>query len=210
MKTFKVPKILAKAKARGSTLTVLLIVCSTMTMAAAGDSSRALESASTNESVSLSYGMNRIRLTASGIPGLLVRARRDNGNAHGFDVLTIYALATSKEKPQANFLIVPVWGPGGKEQFELLQGGGADCKLRSYRFVTRHGGDTELITAEREYGTSYTDEGTVTFTYYQLKQNPDVQMGRPLYYFESVKTSKAAKPYCDVDVAFHEELGIKG
>jgi hypothetical protein len=117
--------------------------------------------------------MNKIQLTASGIPGLLIRGRRDNGNAHGFDVLTIYALAVSKEKPDANFLVVPVWVPGGKEQLELAAGGGADCKLRDFRFVSGPGRDLQLITAEREYGTSYVDEGIVTFTYYQLEQNPE-------------------------------------
>ena len=76
---------------------------------------------------------------------------------------------------------------------------GADCKLSDFRFVSGTGRDLQLITAEREYGTTYVDEGVVTFTYYQLKQNADVQMGRPLYYFENVKTSKAAKTYCDVD-----------
>jgi hypothetical protein len=159
--------------------------------------------------VHVHYGINKVQLTADGLRGMLVRARRDNGNAHGFDVLSIYALASSKEDPEANLLAVPVWGSDGKERLELTAGGGADCKLHDFRFTVGSEKDLQLITAEREYGSSFVDDGFVTFTYFQLARNENVEIGRPLYYFESVKTAKSAKKYCDVGAAFKQELGIE-
>jgi hypothetical protein len=197
-------------KTKVSKLTALFSI---LLLATAGGAVSSSESASkfkgTSRVVPVNYGINKVQLTEQGLRGLLIRGRRDNGNAHGFDVLTIYALAPSKEEPDVNFLFVPVWGPDEKERLELTAGGGADCKLSDFRFVTGAGRDLQLITAEREFGTTYIDEGVVTFTYYQLKQNADVQPGHPLYYFENVKTSKAAKTYCDVDEALKQELGIE-
>jgi hypothetical protein len=159
--------------------------------------------------VHVGYGINQVQLTGDGVRGMLVRARRDNGNAHGFDSLAIYALASSKEHPEVNFLAVPVWGTDGKERIELTAGGGADCKLNDFRFVAQPGMDLQLIVAERDFGSSFADNELVTFTYFQLERNETVEMGRPLYYFESVKTSRSAQKYCDVGAAFKRELGIE-
>ena len=182
----------------------LMVVSGTLvTSAGASDSQAALRV------VHVRYGINKVQLTADGLRGMLVRARRDNGNAHGFDVLSIYALASSKENPEANLLAVPVWGTGGEERMELTAGGGADCKLNDFRFIMESGKDLQLIAAEREFGSSFADDGFVTFTYFQLERNEDAEIGRPLYYFESVKTSRSAKKYCDVGEAFKMELGIE-
>jgi hypothetical protein len=160
--------------------------------------------------VHVGYGINQIQLTADGLRGMLIRARRDNGNAHGFDTLSIYALASSKENPEANLLAVPAWGTDGKERMELTVGDGADCKLNDFRFVEEPGKDLQLIAAEREFGSSFADDELVTFTYFRLRRNENAEIGRPLYYFESVKTSKSTKKYCDVGDAFKRELGIEG
>ncbi|MFL6600464.1 MAG: carbapenem self-resistance protein CarG family protein [Steroidobacteraceae bacterium] len=160
----------------------------------------------------MGYGITKVQLTPDGVRGLLVRARRDNGNAHGFDVLSIYALAHSSEVRDAEFLVLPVWEVGKegkeKERLELTVSGGADCKLQDFRFLVGPGSDLQLVTAQREFGTSYADAAQVTFTYFSLKHNSAAEIGRPLYYFESTTSSRAKKRYCDVNDAFKQELGF--
>jgi hypothetical protein len=185
-------------------LAVCLMVISGILIRSAG----AADSRAAVQVVHVPYGINKVQLTADGVRGMLVRAQRDNGNAHGFDVLSIYALASSKENPEADLLAVPAWGADGKERAQLITSGGADCKLNDFRFLLEPGKDLQLITAEREYGSSFVDDEFVTFTYFRLERNETVEMGRPRYYFQSLKTAKSAKKYCDVGEAFKQELGI--
>jgi hypothetical protein len=157
--------------------------------------------------IHIPYGITDVQLTADGLRGVLVRAWRDNFNAHGFDVLSIYARPTSAEDASPNFLLVPVW-EGDKERLELTSAGGADCRLTDFRFISTLGSDLQLVTAQREFGTSYADPAAVTFTYFTLKRNSSFEVGRPMYYFESTGSRRARKPYCDVEDAFAQELGL--
>jgi len=159
--------------------------------------------------IHIPYGITDTQLTADGVHGVLVRARRENFNAHGFDVLSIYARTKSNAEPDAAFLIVPVW-EGETERLELTSGGGADCKLSGFRVIgVGAGRDVQIVAAKREFGTSYADVADVTFTYFTLKRNSDGEAGRPPYYFESTASVKAKKQYCDVDDAFTQELGFR-
>ena len=109
--------------------------------------------------------------------------------------------------------MVSVWVLGNagndQERLELTASGGADCSLQDFRFIVSPGRDLQLVTAQRESGTSFTDVADVTFTYFSLKRNSADDTGRPLYYFESTTSTKAKAQYCDVNEAFKQELGLQ-
>lgn len=153
------------------------------------------------------YGLSRVPLTHDGVRALLVRARRDNFKAHGFDVLTIYALSSPPTQKASPFLVVSVWDKD-KEHLEVTAGGGAHCLLHDFRLVGGPGQDLQLVIAQRDFGRSYADQGQVTFTRYELRHNTR-EPGRPAYYFESGQSFKARRKYCDVDQAFRQELGLR-
>jgi hypothetical protein len=157
--------------------------------------------------ITVPYGLSRVPLTHDGVRALLVRARRDNFNAHGFDVLSIYAISSAHAEAQSTFLLVSVWDKD-KERLEVTAGGEAKCRLHGFRLLGGTGLDLQLVLAQREFGRSYADEAEVTFTRYALKHNT-AQAGRPAYYFESGESFKAKRKYCDVDRAFSQELGLR-
>jgi carbapenem resistance CarG-like protein len=153
------------------------------------------------------YGITNLPLTGDGVEAMLVRARRESFNAHDFDVLSIYARVKTAPESDISLLLVPVW-QGKNEAHELSTSEGADCKLKMFRVVAEPDHDLQLVVARRAFGNSYADEGEVTFTWFALKRNQESLPGRPRYYFESTRTEKAKKPYCDVDEAFDKELGL--
>ncbi len=160
------------------------------------------------ETVKFSYGITKIDLTGQGQNAMLVLGRRENFNAHGFDVLTIYVVARALPTDRSIWHLVPVFRDE-KERLELTASGGADCLLHDFRLLktpTKDG--VRLIVAARELGQSYAEENNVTFEYYVLKKNSEGIAGRPLYYFEKSGSSKAKRKYCDVTAAFKEEFGL--
>ena len=159
--------------------------------------------------VHMPYGITNATLTADGVPAVLVRGRRENANAHGFDVVSIFARAKPYQQGDVGFLLVPAW-EGQKEIRELETSEGADCKLTTFRLFAEAGRDLQLVIARREFGTSFADTAAVTFTYFTLKRNTDAAPGWPPYYFESTRSVKAKKLYCDVDEALEKELGFGG
>lgn len=157
--------------------------------------------------IPLSYGITRMRL-AQGVPGEAMLAWRENYNAHGFDVLSIYAQGVKDDLVQdARLQIVPVFS-GNQEQLTIRTFGGADCILNDFRLVRTGSGDVELVTAERELGDNFGAVQQVTFTYFLLERNTDQEAGRPKYYFERQGAQMSKKTYCDVEEAFKSELGL--
>ncbi len=163
-----------------------------------------------NQSVlPLSYGVNKASLTSDGLIGVVVLGRRDDFNAHGFDVLTIYVEPKGGGESGADFLIVPIFDKD-QERLELRPSAGADCRLFDFRLLREPGSDAQLITAQRAFGQSFADSAQVTFQYYALKRDGDGQQGRPLYYFDATRSIQSKRNYCDVNDAFSGELGLGG
>jgi hypothetical protein len=152
----------------------------------------------------LSNGITRIRLTADGAKAMAVKGHRENGNAHSFEVVTFYAMEDGE------WNLVPVFGKNmAKERLELTTGGGADCVLHDFRLLQpAPDRNARLVVAEREFGETYADTMPVTFTFYELKTNPDQAQGSPNYWFEAVSTRKSSRPFCDVEEAFKNELKL--
>lgn len=161
------------------------------------------------EVVRVDYGISRMDLTGRRSQGMAILANRENFNAHGFDVLSLYIKASSIPGEPPIWSIVPVFD-GEKERLEITVGGGADCYLHDFRLV-RMAKDKplRLIQAHRDLGEGFAEPGKVTFTFYELRHNKSGEIGRPLFFFEQVSTLTTGKKYCDVEEAFKVELGLK-
>lgn len=157
--------------------------------------------------IKVPYGITRMPLLRNGLMGAVALAWRENYNAHGFGILTLYAEQTTTEDQPHALLLVPVFD-AGKEKLEITVGGGADCRLDDVRLVRGEGDDIQLITAHRDLGKGYAEDEKVTFKYFDLTLNTDREVGKPLYYFNATKTVAAKQAYCDVNEAFKTELGL--
>jgi hypothetical protein len=158
--------------------------------------------------VQLAYGVNEIDLGPGTSAAMAVLAHRENFNAHGFDVLTMYVKPPLVGPAPQDWQIVTVFDKD-KESLSLAAAGGADCMLHDFRLVREPGQDKPiLIVAERDIGNSYADSASVNFKYYKLRKNSEGDIGHPLYYFALTGAQTSRKRYCDVEQAFIEELGI--
>jgi hypothetical protein len=159
---------------------------------------------------SLSYGITPLDLTGAGLPSMAVLARRENGNAHGFDVLTLYVSMSLWDGDPVTWRIVPVFDTDNNdsEQLTLLAGGGADCLLHDFRLVasSRERG-LQLVVAERRTG-DFATAAPITFKFYELEK-PTLPFGWPPYYFQLTHSSVTQRSYCDVGEAFEKELGLR-
>jgi hypothetical protein len=134
---------------------------------------------------------------------MAVRAWRENGNAHGFDVISFYEVDNRLN-------LVPLFADAkdpGKEEFNITASGGADCQLHDFRFVKGNGKQpARLVVAERDFGESYADAAAVHFTWYDLLEST-TDNGPPLY-FEAKRKTNSPHKYCDVNEAFDKELHL--
>lgn len=157
----------------------------------------------------LQNGANRVALLAGAPAGMAVLAHRENFNAHGFDVLTLYQPMPSVRGEPASWQIVPAFDAQG-EHLTLAASGGADCLLHDFRLLQPVGrSGATLIIAERALGDSYASPAPVTFRFYRLQRNDAGEVGRPGLYFEFDHEQTSAQPHCDVGEAFGHELGLK-
>jgi hypothetical protein len=178
--------------------------------------SRAADTASTPGNragpVVLRNGPNAIDLLGDGTPSQVFVAWHGNYNAHGHSTVAVYVRALSDLSDSIpDWQIVPRFGgPGVDESGEELLGTteGADCTLRDLRIVQRRGAPAELIVARRDLGRSYADSAPTHFDYYTLTRNVDKTVGSPPYSFTFVRTVDAHHLYCDVNLAFEEELHL--
>ena len=160
--------------------------------------------------VKLSDGITYADISGDGKKGMIVKARRENFNAHGFDVISFYIKSPIIKGNASVWNIVPVFA-GKKEMLELTVSGGADCVLHDFRIIkSEHGKGARLIIANREIRESYFEESSVMFEYFSLYKNSEGTVGEPLYYFKKTSESKAKGKYCDVGEAFMKELGLGG
>jgi hypothetical protein len=161
--------------------------------------------------IPLHNGFNTI--TLGGHPATLVLTWRENYNAHGFAVATMYARGLGQSDEHATWQVVPVFQRPDATPIELdalTASGGADCLLHSFRlFTLPHDARTWLAIARRGMGQSYIDRMPVHFDIYRTVQNDDGDVGSPPLSFVYDHSQSSRQPYCDVDQAFEHELGLK-
>jgi hypothetical protein len=148
--------------------------------------------------VKLHNGPNKVDFAGDGSHGLVMKAHRENGNAHSFESVSFYLLVRDV------WNIVPV-DPGEAERDALQIAGGADCVLHDFRLLVGSKDlPAELVLADRALVDGFVEDQEVTFTFYSLvKDNEGIG---PTYYFRKDRTESAKKRYCDVEEAFKEEL----
>ena len=146
-------------------------------------------------------GITPLDLLGDGTGAMMVVGRRENYNAHSFDVATLYV------RVDRQWELVPVFD-ADKEQTTLTSSGGADCLLHDFRFFRRRPrAPLELVVADRDYGDSFVDVRPVTFRLYALIRNVDSEPGAPTWSFQLRATRVSVKSYCDVGDAFKTESG---
>ena len=148
-------------------------------------------------------GITSLDLIGDGTQAMVVVGRRENFNAHSFDLASLYIRTHLQWQAVVLF-------DAEKETEQLIAAGGADCMLHDFRFL-RQGPHKplELVVADRDYGDSFVDVRPVVFRIYSLTHNAEGLPGRPLWYYELRATRSSRKPYCDVGEAFRQETTWK-
>jgi hypothetical protein len=159
--------------------------------------------------VPVSNGINRLIL--DGQDAMAVRGWRENFNAHGFDVTSIF-IQDGVADHAGSWNIVPLFGRQSSahhEDLHVIATGGADCQLHDFRLLTTEDGKhAQLILAARDLGTSYAAAATVRFDFYVLTENTDGIPGYPKHYFLWQRSERSHSQYCDVNEAFDRELHL--
>lgn len=157
------------------------------------------------ETLRLSYGTHEVRGAVIELGLRTTLLRRENFNAHGFDVLFVHSAGPS-EAPAVQQL-VPFFKQDG-ESVSLRTHEGADCVLRDFRLTVTPESEPVIVVAERELHESYFEERLVRFREFALRHNPEGIPGRPWLYFEESHSWHSEHSYCDVGEALKRELGL--
>src|SRR5262249_1050980 len=160
-------------------------------------------------SIRLANGPNELDIDGDGRPDLVFVAWLDNGNPHGYDLVTFYRRGPG---PDTTWELVPFFDtkPAGEDSFRTVHG--ADCQLRGIAVARRSSSAREPITVivgDREFGRSFADSAGVTFVVYNLAKNPDSTPGLPPVYFKAERTITSKSKYCGLYEAYAAELGIR-
>jgi hypothetical protein len=161
--------------------------------------------------VTIPIGISHIDLDGDGRQEMIVRAWRDNFNAHGFFISSFYsddpdrqALVAGRALPAA-LGVIPIERADTKEFVASISTEqGAECLLRDFRLL-RSDQRILLVEAQRRKGDGYDDRQSVLFTIYQIRKNEDGLPGLPDAYFSSLDQYQTERTYCDVTDAFDAE-----
>jgi hypothetical protein len=156
-------------------------------------------------------GVSRIDLDGDGRQEMIVRAWRENFNAHGFFISSFYsedpyrqALVAGRALPAA-LGVIPIERADTKEFVASISTEqGAECLLRDFRLLPSDQGML-LVEALRRKGHANDDRQSVLFTIYQIRKNEDGLPGLPDAYFSSLDQYETEGTYCDVTDAFDTE-----
>lgn len=146
-------------------------------------------------------GVTEFDLLGDGTPAITVVGRRENFNAHSFDVISFFVRLGNRWE------VVPLYDDE-KEQDGMTSSGGADCLLHDFRLVSHEQHvPLSLVVADRDYGDSFVAVMPVKFRFYELVKNVNSDMGWPTWRFQLRRTATSAHAYCDVGDAFaHESI----
>jgi len=162
------------------------------------------------EVLALNEGPNSLQLKGWAPPDMVMRAWRENYNAHGFYYYTFYVQHPDSEDGRTRWELVP-FVIGNHFENGIATSQGADCVLRELRVLRpkQSPNPVTVLIAEREMKGTYADTERVTFSVYELQMNTRGRPGEPGIAFYRVRTIPARRRYCDVEDAFVRELGIK-
>ncbi|MCB1650746.1 MAG: hypothetical protein KDI46_01705 [Alphaproteobacteria bacterium] len=141
-------------------------------------------------------GMSPIDLDGDGVDEIVVKAWRDNFNAHGFYVVSFY-----KEDENKRLNIIPVEQDDGGFSEILRLYPAAECWISDIRV------DPDFLTLyqKTDYKTIQ-DKSRVNAYFYKLKENKEGIPGLPEWYFEKKYKVQSKGEYCDVREAIEAEI----
>lgn len=152
-------------------------------------------------------GFNTIPgFTPDGRPARILKAWRENGNAHGYYT---YVITTSAGMGRGDWNIVPITVPTPFSSQDVLRDDphAFEDMVRSVRFARgKIGGDeaeTVLLVATREFKDAIPNPAPVRFELYRVVVTDE--MGDIL---ERVRSWRSAKSYCHADAALLHEAGL--
>lgn len=163
--------------------------------------------------IEIAPDITRLDITHDGIPEMIMRLWRENGNAHSY-----YVIQFLQDNPgekgfhdengtvwngRYTLIAIDKHGERGLEtDFKTYQG--ADCALIDYRLYINDK-ETYLIQGDRDFGESFADSRFVDFNIFKLVFNEEGLPGAPAYTFEPTGKIKTKVKYCDVNLAFEAE-----
>lgn len=146
-------------------------------------------------------GISHIDLDADEHREIIVKADRENNNAHSYHVLSFY-----KKTAAERLAVIPVEKPDDSGYTDMLSTQqGADCTIRDYALIKGNGNSApRLIRARRSLDEGYAAQARVTFTIYTLGKNKKEIAGMPNHYFAVKARKKSKQRYCDVGSALED------
>src|SRR5437762_2731192 len=179
----------------------ILLAASLLTLAAHPMvAAQAVDSAfSRMDVLALNEGPNNLQLKGWAPPDMVMRAWRENFNAHGFYFYTFYAQHPDSEDGRTRWELIPFM-VGNHFENGIATSQGADCVLRELRVVRpkQTPNPVTVLVADREMKGTYADTERVTFSVYELRTNTAGRPGEPGIAFYRVRTIPARRQYCDV------------
>jgi hypothetical protein len=158
--------------------------------------------------ISLHAGVNRIsHFMPDGRDAQIIRAWRENGNAHGYEVFLI--LVPTKRGGSDWNVIGFDRGKSFDDEITYAPHTGEDVS-QAVRFVwtSQAGKRTPLVVkAARQIATSYADPSVTTVTVYSLRRSDGV-FGTTTDYFGVLNEWKAGMRYCNAELALRDEVGL--
>jgi hypothetical protein len=145
---------------------------------------------------------------------ILVKAWRDNGNAHGFSVTTAMVRESGRSAAAGGWDFVSYFD-GDKEILAATDNPHTgDDAVRSLLYATAIlDGQRQTLAVVAQRQTDKTDSpadpAPVSFKLYQLTARPDDDpLGRPARFFQRVAEWRPVRPYCSADAALAAELRL--
>jgi hypothetical protein len=159
----------------------------------------------------ISNGLNYLDLDGDGEKDIIVKGYRNNISAHTFSVISFYSSRKMDNQKKSNIKrldIISIGHVPDKEEYQLFTHEGADCILRDFRLVKiENNKKVYLIKAERRLSgeKTYADKDIIKFAIYELQYDDEEDR---FFFFNKINEFGSTRKYCDVNVAFKQELGI--
>lgn len=148
-------------------------------------------------------GLTKTDLTGDGVPEIVLKAWRENFNAHGYYVIQLLKLRGNSTN---SFDIIGIdYGSDVPIPFahELQSRSTADRITQDQRFVYM-GKQAFLIEATLSQKGSCCADVPVTFRFFKMSYNREGVPGTTQYYFELTKEWTTANAYPDLNQAFRQ------